>query len=409
MEIQPEWIDLVGDLRAPLRKISREEKQRLRSFIRKTNMQALRPAWHLRLSLAAGMVPISAAIDGSVLLEALSPQDIARNLEKLQIEQRIVGASAALIALETKVDSHTSGVILASLLRLAHHRKQKTAKDFKTSSPPRIEPETATAMLRIALKVMSLLARNPSKTPGQKREKRRAPAFSSYIDLAFLIAARCEHPRVAGVAIELLHEIEKGAGWAYVEQLSDVTAGRRLHLVQLPAALIGDVLRRGCLADADYLATRVRLVDDTREQFHAAVVRLLNDQTAQIALTSRIWAETFLVPDKASRRTPPGIAADSEANVDRLAMLLLACWESRNEGSRSMHLFELFGSVCRTAFHLSLAGEVQVTLPFDPAVHEVYKGTVEPGQDVTVIRPWVQWSEGPVVRVIVRALVVANM
>ena len=52
-----------------------------------------------------------------------------------------------------------------------------------------------------------------------------------------------------------------------------------------------------------------------------------------------------------------------------------------------------------------LAGDPGDVAEFDPAVHEASGGNIMGGVRVRLLRPWVQWGEPPVTRVIVRALV----
>ncbi len=95
-------------------------------------------------------------------------------------------------------------------------------------------------------------------------------------------------------------------------------------------------------------------------------------------------------------------------NLERLSTLLLGSWDAREEGDKSEHLFKVFSGICRTAFGLVLAGEPGASVEFDPALHESSGEQVLVGDRVTLQRPWVEWVKGPAVRVIVRALVIAN-
>jgi hypothetical protein len=258
--------------------------------------------------------------------------------------------------------------------------------------------------MRLAIRLASVLLREA--TSGQRpRAKRRSDKVSLLIDAAFLTSIKSDHPRVSGLAVELLAEIEKGIGWAGLEKLSPLVANRRARLAELPSSQISDVLTGSCLADADFLASRTRLLQEVDEAFRRAVTQVLAEKGIQLPLASRTWAERFL----GLKEPPPlELTLSGDVNLERLSTLLLGAWEAKDDGRKAHHHFDLFSSISRTAFHLSLTPHESNVVPFDPAVHEISNGTALPGQLVTILRPGVQWNEGAVVRIIVKTLVRTN-
>jgi len=399
MGAQTEWPDL-SEVRQPLRKISRSEKQRLRKWLKENDPKSLSPATRIRLSLAAGLPIDQSIVDEKVLTEALDHQDIAINLRKFARESRVVALGAAINALDTKLQPATGRVALNALLRLTMSSEEGTGRAARTSLPLKLEPDTGTAILKLGVRIGAMLLGSGK---AQASVKHRRQLASSLIDLAFFTCSKCEQAQVAAVALELILQIQKGAGWEAIETLDEITADRRIYVVQLPSKLITELLKRSCLADANLLALRSNMVDEARDQLRSAVLRIVTD-VPDLPLPSRNWSEHFLGAHDAAQRTPR-ISADSDANVERISTLLLAAWESREEGPKARHLFELFSSVCKSSFHLMLVGEANELVSFDPVIHEFFRGAGVPGQQVRTVRPRVQYSIPPVVRVIVRALV----
>jgi hypothetical protein len=255
--------------------------------------------------------------------------------------------------------------------------------------------------MRLAIKLAAILLREG--TSGQRqRTKGRSDRASLLIDVAFLTTIKCDHPKVSALAVELLAEIERGVGWVGLEKLSSVTSGRRARLVELPCSQISDVLANACLADADFLASRTRLLQESDDAFRKAVTQVLAEKGVHVPEASRIWARRFLgLKDPLAGELP----VNADVNLERLSTLLLGAWEAKDDGHKAHHLFDLFSSMSRTAFHLSLTQQERNVVPFDPAVHEISNGSALPGQMVTVQRPGVQWNEGVIVRVIIKTLV----
>lgn len=401
MDISREWLEKVGGLREPLKRLGRLDKARLRDFLKRADRQELGAPWIIRLSIAAG-TPIT-GVEGAALSDALSPEDIARNFEKLCDRRVLVSSPAALEVLYSTVNASSARLVLNAILRGVQHGDQKVRKGVSPMSQ-RIDAETAIGIMQLALRLASILL--PEREPGQLRARsKRDERVSELINLAFLTTAKCDHPTTTALAVELLSEIEKAIGWTGLEKLNSLISSRRAHLAALPGLQISNILRRSCLVDADFLVSRTRLSRESYEVLKTAVSRLLDEKGAQLPLQSRVWAERFL---EIGDQLTPDLDVATDVNLERIATLLLGAWEARNEGQKALHLFDLFGSMSRTAFRLSLAGQQGDTVPFDPAVHEVSSGTALQGQLVSIQRPWVQWNEGGVVRIVIKALVKLN-
>ncbi|MDP2899071.1 MAG: hypothetical protein Q8Q12_21245 [bacterium] len=177
------------------------------------------------------------------------------------------------------------------------------------------------------------------------------------------------------------------------------------HLASSPARLITGVLEQGCLHDAEFLASCAMAVEESRASLEAALREGLAAKGATLPLGSRLWAESLLghrVPAEIQGRN---LEATSDVNLDRMATMLLAAWDAKDEGRKSQHVFQILSGICRTGFKLSLAGEPGETSPFNPATHQSIEPSIRSGVIVRIARPRVQWSDGLATRIIIRSLV----
>jgi hypothetical protein len=147
------------------------------------------------------------------------------------------------------------------------------------------------------------------------------------------------------------------------------------------------------------------LIKETEEGLRAAVAETLKSKGVQLPIAAREWAETFLGYEHASETAGTAVETGSDVNLERMGTLLLASWEARDDGPNSTYLFELFSGICKAAFRLSLEGNAGSVAFFDPSIHEASRTSVSAGKKVRLMRPWVQWGDAEVVRIIIRALV----
>lgn len=398
MELLSEWSELAQE-RVPLRKILGPDKVRLRKWLRETDPDILSPIGRVRLYVAAGLPLDSILIDQPLLGEAFSAEDIARNLKSFTRDNRVLAMSEAINVLRKKVEPQSSRLILNTLLRLlmSDDARKRPKKLFPFIQ---LESETAAAVLKLGVSLAIFLLRPDA---GEIRSRNKNLTTSSLIDLAFFTCTKCERTEVAAAAIELLSEVQKYSGWELIETLDEISMVRKSYILALPSRLVVDVLKRSCIGDAELLAIRSNVTDESRDIFRAAVLKLISAEPGLPQL-SRNWAEHFL-GNGTTNVHRPNVSVESDINLERFAVLLISSWESRNEGPKSKYSFELFNSISKNSYHLTLESKEGEIVPFDPVLHELFTGNAQPGQEVVIVRPRVQYSVPPVTRVIVRALV----
>jgi len=395
---------LVGELGQPLPKLSLSERRQAKAVLEASDLESVDAGWVIRLSLAAGLSLSDRRFDAAQIVLALPAIDIIHSLDRLSSHERTINAEVPLEAIGLTLRRENAARALHSLLRLAQ------GPDLKSSVITRAQfrPKTALALLKTASRIAPFIVPDTTVGLSRSRFERRRMAIKSLLDLVYFTAIKCETSEVCAAALELMISLSRRVGWVDFDRATEMSAAHWSYLSHLPAKLVPSLLSRNRIAEVETLASRAALFEGSREAFEEALREALTETTSNISMASREWVEGFLGlkrPPKPPEIQNKSIDSASGVNLDRMATLLLAAWEAREEGAGSRHLFQLFSGICKTAFRLSLAGNPGDTTQFDPAIHEASGGTILDGGMVRLLRPWVQWGDPPVTRVIVRALV----
>lgn len=395
---------LVGELGQPLPTLSFSERRQARAVLGASDLESLGEAWVIRLSLAAGLSLSDRRFDAAQVVLALPAADIMRFLDRLSSQERTINAEVPLEAIGLTLRRENAVRALHSLLRLAHGPDPKSS----VTTRAQFRPKTGLAFLRTASRIAPFIIPNTTDGLSKNQFARRRLSIKLILDLAYFTATKCETSDVCAAALELMVSLSRRVGWVDFERAVEMSAAHWSYLSHLPAKLAPALLSRNRIAEVETLASRAALFEGSREAFDKALRQTLTETTLNISVASREWVEGFLglkKPPKAPEIQNKNIDSASGLNLDRMATLLLAAWEAREEGGASRHMFQLFSGICKTAFRLSLAGSPGDTSQFDPAIHEALGDTILSGGTVRLLRPWVQWGDPPVTRVIVRALV----
>jgi len=395
LQAQTDWRALVGRFGEPIPKLKRDEKARLKTLLKEPESQSLERGWLLRIALAAA-VPVSVrGYKPEEIREALGVWGAMHYITKLTTADLEIAASEVLQALDTSASFQRPRDTLAALGKLIKPRE----KAKRNSS--RLNLDTALLVLRLAKKLSRPIL-DAEQLHGREVFRKN---FAHLVDIAFRATKSCERPETAVAAFEFAAEVQSRLGVHNVESALPHRFSKFEYLSSLPAQVIPATLIKGCITDANLLSSRIGLIEDVRENFRRAIESVLSEKGVTLPLASRQWAETFLEGSTKAEMPRAAIDTDADVNLERMATLLLASWDAREEGEKSHHLYKTFSGICRTGFNLVLAGEPGQSLSFDPSLHEASAKQVLPGETVTLVRPWVQWVKGSAVRVIVRALV----
>lgn len=94
-------------------------------------------------------------------------------------------------------------------------------------------------------------------------------------------------------------------------------------------------------------------------------------------------------------------------HVTQLASALVRAWSARDEGPKSKESFEELSVVLADFFGIEIMGAVGSVESFNSRVHEFPIGE-RTATRVKLVRPWVQISSSQGLRILIKALVVAN-
>jgi hypothetical protein len=404
------WRQLLGAAGEPLPKLGKDQRAKLQSVIEGPEAEHLEPEQRVRAWIAAKSASHIAAVDPALISRAVPLSELTRNLQALCDFGKVLRAEPLLRAMTLQVNPANARMVLLSLHRLLTNLasvKRKDAQGF--AGLVRLEPATAMALLDSANWIAPFALDETKRTESRKKraKKPQRTGVDLLLDVVFQTVARCECAAVCARALDVVSSVQRKLGASRVDDELDRGEPRWTELMTLPSRLIPRILVKGCLADADLLASRTAVLPRARKLFEDAVRSCLGQPGLELALESRQWAERFLGYTSPSEIRNAPIDAGRDVNLERMGALLLAAWDARDEGPKARQLFDVFSGICRTAFGLSLVGQPGQATSFDEARHMPAEGSVMRGNAVRVLRPGVQWSEGLVVRVIVRALVAA--
>jgi hypothetical protein len=393
-QIRFDWRALVGGFGEPIPKLTREEKARLKALLKESESQGFERGWLIRISLAAG-IPVAVRRYKPVdIRDAVGVWGAMPYITKLCTVDHEVAAPEVLEALDTSAIFQQPVEFILAIGRLVRSR------DKIRGGVARLNFETSLRVLRIARKLSRPIL--DTETPCERETFRKN--FGLFVDLVFRVTRSCENCETAVAAFEFAAEVQGRLGIHKIQNVLSHQFAKFEYLSSLPSQLVTGVLTKGCITDADFLSSRIALIEDERENFTRKVRSLISEKGATLPLASRLWAEAFLRGTVMSEMGPVSVDVDAEVNLERMATLLLSSWDAREEGEKSRQLYDTFRGICRTGFNLVLEGEPGQLASFDPNLHEVSGRHVLAGEPVTLLRPWVQWVKGSSIRIIVRAL-----
>jgi len=270
----------------------------------------------------------------------------------------------------------------------------------------RLDSATAHALIEAGSRIALTASAGSEGKAGKKATgKRKTPLWDLLLDLAFQSLSRCECAAVCAAAIELTSILHRNLGTSAIDSELQKGEPRWSYIISMPGRLVPDILTLGCLADAELLNSRTALLPQARRLFEKAINEALTREGLDLPLASRLWAEKILGYTSPAEVGTVPVDTEADVNLERMGALLLASWDAKDEGPKALHLFDVFSGICRTAFRLTLVGEPGEITKFDPARHQSTGGATLLGKPARLLRPSVQWKDGPAVRIIVRALV----
>ena len=381
--------DLVGYPGTPLRKLSRIERLEIKKIVQDAPSD-IDPVLALRMALSSGSSIRSEWLQARQIQLALETDDILRNIDRLILVRKFVGASQ-LIEVLSKRAERTPGKVLRALSKLTLPKTgARTAIER-----PKLDRDTVLKTIKLSSTLVPLL---PSGQPGKVKK----PMSQTLLEIVCSAIESCPVVDVAISGLEFLRSLEKHIGWVEIEK--EPMGEMRKSVLGLPALIIPELLERGALTEATLLSERVSLLEPAERLFKLAVADALA-AGSQLPLSSKNWALRLLQPEVEQE---PSILTPTDVAYERLSLVLINAWEAREEGKNAAHAFDTSQQVFRNGFNICLGGEVGSSVAFDPDLHE-NNAEMERGSAAVLIRPWVELKGASEVRILIKGRVISKL
>jgi hypothetical protein len=238
----------------------------------------------------------------------------------------------------------------------------------------------------------------------QRLEKLIGPMVTSTLRLAYESAS----PLTWLSLRELLRTISEGIGSLPLEEiLSHQGNSEILHkmVTQINNRVVS-LAEKGQSEGLEVMREAVQALQGGDAEFQAALRKLSEagagrlPQNVQEVIVNCLGLE--LAPTAPKEISLLG--REVPLRVTQLASSLLYAWGARTEGPRSMESFRVLEDVVKKFFSLRLGGEIGSVIGFDDTCHSS-TDKARTGEQVRILRPWVEWNDGEMWRIVIRAVV----
>lgn len=195
---------------------------------------------------------------------------------------------------------------------------------------------------------------------------------------------------VAGLSVDSLVS-EENLGPTFTKLRSGVVSG------------LLDLLESGDATAARQLLGVCNHHSELAEECRGVLRKAMSEYASTLPRESQQLALRFL--DITAEPSQIDYANPAESpEIRQAAALLLYLFDTRSHTAELEEAFDRYRVVAERQFNLYLRGNVGSTIPFDSRLHEPPEST-DPGPEVTVVRPWVEWYKPPDARVVIRGVV----
>jgi hypothetical protein len=350
----------------------------------------LDPPIALRMALCSGTPIRSEWLKPATIDLALETKDIVRHFDKLTMGRKVIDAASLAEILGKRAEKSPIPVLHALRKAVIPKRSKR-----KPTIPTVVDEATALQFVKIVSTLVPQLLQGDLTA-------RKKHIGQELLEVIHAVAKSSREPAFAGKAVEFVRALEKYLGWTDMEK--EPLQEMRSSILLLPAQLLPDVLKRGCIVEATDLRQKAALMETSAQSFKAVLKKLAEAGYGQeLPQISRNWVHKIL--NAAQDESVPSNRPISDAGLERLALVLINIWESREEGKNSQHAFSIGEEIFMTGFNLFLMGDVGAVVNFDPDIYE--SSTVfANGEKCLLARPWVEWRSTEGLRVLLKGRVV---
>jgi hypothetical protein len=354
----------------------------------------------LRAFLSAKRKPSRELITSNTICQSLTAADMLKYSKRLMAIHQAIDASALFLALRIELESQLPSQDIRRLLRGTVRSLEKWFDAIFLDDANSLTESSELSLMDL----ISFLAF--SSTFGRARGKRAfqtEKTVTSLLRLSFKLAAQSTKIATLLRLRDQIDAANRRLSTSVVE--SFIESETVSHLADLIRHQILESMRSAILTgkrdelDPLFALSRQLNYEDTLK---LEVLTTWNDKRG--ALDSEIQKYLTRYLDFRLEQRPVALTGQSESvQISQMATVLLQLWESRGDSPRVAEAFRMFAVLAERFFGLRLCGPVGSQVDFDPKLYE-FAGARVSGR-VVVLRPWVEWSEHAVSKIIIKAVV----
>lgn len=412
----------MGSSRKPFKskKLSVQERAELRARLPEligqaaSNSEASREALQAYLRLRIPL-PLE-LLTSKILSDGLSAREITGSLNRFANSEVYLDISEALIAiraaaarqLEMTADkrflSSLSKGITSKLLALSGEAGSKKPRKHpsKGSEKIRVNPLTISAGADLAIWIIRAVGGAKKQTRGGAH-----PLAIRWVKTIYVLWRSCPGGEGLSHTAKFLRQLRSAvspSAYASLMEQPEVISFFRDALSsainEAPQALLD-----GRLNDLETYLSVVGNHENDRSQFLSRLSEVCRTQQGDLLPEAVEWVARRADSDSAKSKSPTPADESQSYALNYVSLCLLSSWDASSEGERGVETLKNVRHMARELFKVDLAGTPGEIVRYNQREHDLGSSKVDSPNQVKIVRPGVQWSDGIRSRVLVRAVV----
>ena len=397
---------LIGQPRAPIKKVPKNKKEHIKTWIENIRQpdDSAAPELLLRAYLSIGNSPPPQTLEASTIIDALKLEDILRFAKKLCLSSQTIEASALFAALQTALqDSVRLHPPLGSIRKIIPNLNKWL--EWVDSSQASLTEATEIGLLDLLSLAISSTA-HTRRLSGKQSDKAKKMIIP-FLDLLFRVVAKSTYIETFTRAMKQLETVKSNFSSSFLELILEDE--RRHQLLEKTLERMPIYVRKaaydGRVDRIEAVAMGASVIPGGNSRFLAVIREIWNEGVGKLTDEIQELLRGYLKIDEGIIPKSITFADRSEdLRIPQMAVALLSSWEAREDSPRAAESFKVLNSVAQRFFNLRICGQVGSVVKFDSRVHEFPRTPIGEGQ-VMIVRPWVEWVDGSCTKVIIRAVV----
>jgi hypothetical protein len=392
-------VPLIGPPKAAIPILSSRDKRRLSKAIARDTSGY--ESWMLlRAFLSTRRMPSRDLINTQTICEALRATDILKYSRRLMVSHQTIEAEALFTALRRELESYRSTPTFPSLCRNLVRSLTRWIDSFRHDGTNSLTGLTELSFLDL----ISFLASSATSTIAEgKRSSSPEKRLSTLMYLSFKVAAHSNNPVTLIKLKDLLEMTNRRLSSSSFESLIESEPVSRLaeSVRQRIAECARDLIVKGRVDELNSLIGLSRSLS-YENTLKDGILDAWNEERGLLSADTQRFLQRYL--DLEFKQRGITLADQGESvQISQMAVALLQLWEAREDSPRVAEAFRMFVTFAERFFNLRLHGKVGSEVDFNPRIHEISVPAIS-GR-VVIRRPWVEWTEDAISKVIMRAAV----